>query len=120
MLQQPIGLSSHNRAMFHQMFDTWARELAPDHAEAKPADFASYRANLFDGEFVFSTTRTEVQALSVPLLVLMGNDDYHPSATSREVVELAPSATLIERWKEPEVVPEIVQRVRSFLSAHTP
>jgi len=51
---------------------------------------------------------------------LLGNDIYHPSATSREVASLAAHAELIERWKDPDVVPETVRRVREFLIAHTP
>ncbi|MET0340207.1 MAG: alpha/beta hydrolase [Polyangiales bacterium] len=120
VLQQPIGLSADNRLLFHKMFDDWARELAPDHPEATPADFASYRANLFDGDFVFSVTREQVRAAKTPLLVLAGNDDYHPTATSEEIASLAPNAELVRRWKDAEVVPETVRRVRSFLASHTP
>jgi hypothetical protein len=50
----------------------------------------------------------------------MGNDAYHPQAISREIVQLAPRAELVEHWKEPQHVPEAVARVRSFLLAHTP
>jgi hypothetical protein len=56
----------------------------------------------------------------VPLLVLMGNDIYHPTATSREIAEVAPNARLIERWKDPELVADTVQSVRAFLLASTP
>jgi hypothetical protein len=50
----------------------------------------------------------------------MGNDLYHPESTSREIVDLAPNARLIERWKEPDTVGDTVEQVRSFLQAHTP
>jgi hypothetical protein len=36
------------------------------------------------------------------LLALLGNDLHHSESTSREIASLAPNATLIEKWKEPE------------------
>jgi hypothetical protein len=45
---------------------------------------------------------------------------HHPSETSREIASIAPRAELVERWKEPELVADTIQRVRSFLKAHTP
>ena len=67
-----------------------------------------------------TSSRDAVRAIRAPLLVLLGNDVHHPSETSREIAALAPKAELVERWKEPEVVPETIQRVRAFLKAHTP
>lgn len=54
------------------------------------------------------------------LLALLDNDLHHPEATSRELDALAPNATLIERWKEPEHRPAAMQAVENFLAAHTP
>ena len=45
-----------------------------------------------------------VRACILPLLVLMGNDLYHPQVTSREIAALAPRAELVESWKDPAVV----------------
>jgi hypothetical protein len=56
----------------------------------------------------------------VPLLVLPGNDQFHPEATAREIAELAPQAELVPVWRTPEVIDETVRRVRAFLTAHTP
>ena len=75
---------------------------------------------MYDGDFVFNVSRDVVRDCQAPLLVLMGNDPYHPSETSREIAALAPRAELVERWKEPDVVGDTVQRVREFLRAHTP
>jgi hypothetical protein len=52
--------------------------------------------------------------------VLLGNDLHHPQATSRELAALAPNATLIEHWKEPEHHAAAKQAVEHFLAAHTP
>jgi pimeloyl-ACP methyl ester carboxylesterase len=119
VLQQPIGLHGGNREVFYELFDGWHKELAPLHPEAEPAAWQAFRERMYGGDFVFNVSREFVRGCQTPLLVLMGNDVYHPSETSREIAALAPNAELIERWKDPEVVPETIRRVRSFLSKHT-
>jgi pimeloyl-ACP methyl ester carboxylesterase len=121
VLQQAIGATEENRPLFRAAFDTWASELAPHHPDASAEDFAAYRERLFGGDFVFSVSRAAVRESTTPLLVLAGNDAHHPYETSREIASLAPNAELVEpSWKEPERVPETVQRVRAFLKSHTP
>jgi pimeloyl-ACP methyl ester carboxylesterase len=126
VLQQPIGLRE-NRQVFYDLFDGWAAELAtlesppPIDTQALPVMRERfYGTGAAGGDFVFSVSREFVRGCQVPLLVLMGEDIYHPSEISREIVELAPQAELIERWKDPESCPHAVARVRSFLHAHTP
>jgi hypothetical protein len=75
---------------------------------------------MYGGEFVFNVTREAVAAMTTPMLVLMGNDLYHPESTSREIVRLARNATLVERWKDAESIPSTVATVRDFLTRHTP
>ncbi len=120
VLQQPIGFSGSNREAFYEMFDSWASELASHHPKMTEDDWLSFRSNMYDGDFVFNVDRDFVRGCNTPMLVLLGNDLYHPEVTSREIAELAPQAELVERWQEPEVVPETVKRVRSFLQSHTP
>jgi pimeloyl-ACP methyl ester carboxylesterase len=120
VLQQPIGFDGTNRDAFVQMFDGWARDIAPSHPGVTEADFAAFRDRMYGGDFVFSVDRDFVRACPVPLLVLMGNDVYHPEVTSREVASLAPRAELVEQWKTPDVVADAVKRVREFLRRHTP
>jgi pimeloyl-ACP methyl ester carboxylesterase len=120
VLQQPIGATEENRPLFRAAFDGWASELAPHHPEATAEDFASFRQRLFGGDFVFSVSREALRASQTPLLVLAGNDAHHPYETSREIASIAPNVELVERWKDPELVPEAIQRVRAFLKAHTP
>jgi len=50
----------------------------------------------------------------------MGDDQYHPQSTSRELAALAPHATLIERWKDDEVLDATDITIKSFLAEHTP
>ena len=64
---------------------------------------------------LFNVGQQEIEAIETPLLVLMGNDVYHPEESSREVVAYAPNATLIEQWKEPESVGEAKTATREFL-----
>ena len=120
VLQQPIGSSGDNREAFYQMFDGWAADLEKSHPEVTEAALRSFRSNMYDGDFVFNVSRDFVRECRIPMLVLLGNDLYHPSETSREIVQLAPDAELVERWKEPEVVADAVQRVREFLRRRTP
>jgi pimeloyl-ACP methyl ester carboxylesterase len=120
VLQQPIGDSGENREAFYAMFDNWAAELRPDRPDVSEEDWASFRSNMYDGDFVFNVSREFVQGLSNPLLVLLGNDLYHPEAISREVAQLAPRAELVEEWKEGEAVAASAQRAIEFLQRHTP
>ncbi len=119
VLQQTIGFDD-NRDAFHQMFDSWADDLRPKRSEVAASAWQQFRERMYSGDFVFNVSREFVNSCSTPLLVLLGNDLYHPAVTSREVAELAPNAELVERWKEPEVVSDTVERVLSFLRTHTP
>jgi pimeloyl-ACP methyl ester carboxylesterase len=117
---QPIGLDD-NRQAFYDMFDSWAAEVGPDHPEASPADWSAFRQRMYGGdEFLFTAGDEAVAACPTPLLVLLGNDLYHPASCSRRVAKLAPSANLIEQWKEPEHNASARAAVDAFLDAHTP
>ena len=118
VLQQSIG-SDNNRELFYAMFDNWADEIKDEHPEVKAEDWLAFRSNMYDGEFLYNVDRDFVAACSVPMLVLMGSDPYHPETISRELADLAPNATLIEEWKNPEK-DGTVAAVISFLKAATP
>jgi pimeloyl-ACP methyl ester carboxylesterase len=119
VLFQPIGLL-HNRQAFFEMFDGWAKELKPAHPEASEETWESFKRSMYSGDFLFNVSREFVSRCATPLLVLLGNDLYHPEATSREVAALAPKAMLVEHWKEPEHQPAAKKAVESFLAEHTP
>ena len=119
VLQNPIGLSD-NRDAFYAMFDDWAKDIRPQHPEADQAAFRTFRDTMYGGDFVFNVSRDFVRSCRNPLLILAGDDLYHPAPISKEIAELASNAELVLKWKEPEVVPETVKRVRAFLKAHTP
>lgn len=118
VLFQPIGLEN-NRQAFYDMFDGWAGELEQQRPEVDEAAWESFKHNLYDGDFLFNVGRDFVRRCPVPLLVLCGDDLYHPQRISREIVELAPDARLIERWKEGEDREAARVAVREFLRSHT-
>ncbi|HEV2369560.1 MAG TPA: alpha/beta hydrolase [Acidimicrobiales bacterium] len=122
VLQNPIGLTADNRDAFNAMFDGWAKELVesrPDVAAAGPDALERFRHSLFGGDFVFSVDRDFVRRCPVPLLVLAGNDMFHPRAVAEEIAELA-GAELVLEWTSPEHHEATRARVRDFLIAHTP
>lgn len=73
---------------------------------------------MYDGDFVFSVTRDFVRGCQTPLMVLAGNDLYHPEPIAQETADPAPNAELIMQWKTPDATPGAVARVRTFLEAH--
>lgn len=120
VLQQPIGFSGSNREVFYALFDGWRDEIDPGRTRAQEAVWSAFRERMYGGDFVFNVSREAVRRCAQPMLVLMGNDVYHPSETSREIASLAPHGELIERWKEQPALGEAVRRVREFLRSHTP
>lgn len=119
VLFQPIGLLN-NRQAFFDMFDGWVKEQQPTHPEADEKTWEAFKRNMYGGEFLFTVSREFVVRCATPLLVLLGNDLYHPAEISREIVALAPQATLIEHWKEPEHHAAAQAAVERFLARHTP
>ena len=119
VLFQPIGLDN-NRQAFFEMFDSWAKELKPVRTEVRAEAWESFKTSMYSGDFLFNVSRDFVAKCETPLLVLLGTDLYHPESTSREITALAPNATLIEHWKEPEYRPVAKQAVERFLAEHTP
>lgn len=119
VLFQTIGLND-NRQAFYDMFDNWAQALKPERPEVPADAWESFKHNMYDGDFLFSVDRKFVAGCRTPLLVLCGNDLYHPSETSREIADIAPAAEFVERWKEGAERESARVRVAEFLSLHTP
>jgi pimeloyl-ACP methyl ester carboxylesterase len=120
VLQQPIGNSGTNRETFRALVEGWAEELLRDRPDVTREALAGLEANLYDHDFVYSVTREQVARCPVPLLVLRGDDEYHPAATSEEIVSLAPRAELISKWKTGDDLAQAVARVTAFLRENTP
>jgi pimeloyl-ACP methyl ester carboxylesterase len=115
---QPIGLAD-NRAEFRSNFEEWRADVAAEHPEASDADWEGLWANLFGADHrLWSVPDESLRTIDTPLLVLQGNDVYHPTAASRALAAAAPNATLVERWKDPADQPAAKAAVDEFLAAH--
>ena len=119
VLQQSIGNDGGNRELFFAMFDQWANGLREAMPSVSEETWRSFRANMFDKPFLYNVSPVFVAACPTPLLVLMGNDPYHPESISREIARLAPDARLVERWKDAEQ-DGTAATVVEFLKTHTP
>jgi pimeloyl-ACP methyl ester carboxylesterase len=118
VLQQPIGFDGSNRTMFYQLFDSWAAELMQTRTDISAQALSEFRERMYAGDFVFSVTRDATQRCATPLLILRGDDGYHPSSISEEIARTAPHAELVGDWKTGEDLSRAVTRVRSFLAEH--
>jgi pimeloyl-ACP methyl ester carboxylesterase len=118
VLFQTIGLDN-NRQAFFDMFDNWANDLKPKRPEVSEEAWEAFKTSMYSGDFLFNVSREFVANCQTPLLVLLGNDLHHPASTSRDIADLAPNATLIEKWKEPEHHAAAKQAVERFLAEHT-
>lgn len=115
VLFQPIGLDD-NREIFYELFDSWADNLRrSSHKDVSPESWASFRANLFDGPFLFNLSREQVAAIATPTLILRGDDPYHPDAISRSLAQALPNGALVEHWKEPEHQQQAQETILRFL-----
>lgn len=119
VLEQPIGVHEQNRHLFAEMGRSWAEDLVAARPDVDAPAAARFLESMWRGEFVVSVGRDVIASCPVPLMVLPGIDDFHPTATGREVAALAPDARLVEPWKDtPEQVASATESVRQFLQAH--
>lgn len=115
---QPIGRHD-NVGGFRQAFDDWRQAIAGDHPEATDAVWESVWSNLYGTDnLLWSVTDDRMAAMETPLLVLQGDDHFHPKVASQQLAENAPNATLIERWKGDDDVAEARAAVHAFLRSH--
>src|SRR5262249_52027864 len=119
VLMQPIGHDDSNRGNFGpQTWEPWGQKLIDGGAKLDTATVEAFGHSLFDTDFIFSTPREVLQEIHTPLLLLYGNDRAHPRGVSEELAGLLPRVQTVERWKEPDVVPEATEVMRRFLRAH--
>ena len=115
---QPIGLDG-NRAEFRAMFDQWRDDIGADHPEATDADWDGCWMNLFGADhLLWSVPDTQLPTFETPMLVLQGDDVYHPKVASQRLAVEMPNATLIEAWKDPADRPAARAAVEQFLAQH--
>ncbi len=118
VLEQPIGVDDSNRELFGRMQASWADEVTA-RPDADAETVRRFLGAMWAGDFVVSVDRAVISSCPVPLLVFPGIDDYHPTATGREIGALAPDARIIEPWKDtPEHVAQATDAARDFLLQH--
>ena len=119
VLMQPIGHDQTNPGTFGpQTWTPWGQALIDGGAAFDAETVDRFGHGLFDSDFVFSVSKEFLGAVRTPLLLLYGNDRAHPHGVSAELASLLPNVETIERWRDPEVVPEVSERMRAFLRAH--
>jgi len=115
---QPIGLDN-NRDAFLGMFDAWRRDIADEHPEAGDDDWDAFGSALFGADrLAWSVADEFLPTVTHPLLVLQGNDEFHPRSVSQHLATQVPSASLVERWKDPADAPAADAAIKEFLAAH--
>jgi pimeloyl-ACP methyl ester carboxylesterase len=119
VLAQPIGRVGTMPAGRSARFEAWAESLK-DHPEATPPVLDAVYQNLYGPGFVYCVDRALVSTCATPCLVLAGNDEAHPLPISEELAKLLPNCELIPEWKTGTALTAARQRVKEFLSKHTP
>ncbi len=120
VLMQPIGHDDTNDGVFGpEMWSPWGQNLIDKGADFTAETLDAFGHAMFDPDFVFSVSRDFLRSAQTPLLLLYGNDRAHPNGVSVEVAGLLPNVETIERWRDPDVVPEVTERIRAFLKTHT-
>jgi pimeloyl-ACP methyl ester carboxylesterase len=119
VLMQPIGHDETNPGTFGpQTWIPWGQALIEAGASFDAETVERFGHGLFDSGFVFSVDREFLRGIRTPLLLLYGNDKAHPRGVSEELARMLPNVETVERWKDPDVVPEVTEKMRAFLREH--
>jgi pimeloyl-ACP methyl ester carboxylesterase len=116
---QTIGLED-NRDAFLEMFNAWADELKPKRPDVKEETWAQFGQNMYGGDKqFFSVTADTFANATCPILVLVGNDLYHPTSASMALAQAAPNSTVIEAWKEEPARKVAIGKVARFVAENS-
>jgi pimeloyl-ACP methyl ester carboxylesterase len=119
VLQQPVGITDSNRALWPQMFDAWAEDLLAARTDIDRDALVEFGRRMWGGDFVLSVSRDDLKSMTNPVLVMPGIDVHHPNEVGHEVATLIAGAEIIESWREPaDLVPGAVAGICRFLLGH--
>lgn len=119
VLEQPIGLQDSNAELFAGMQRSWAEQILVDRPDLDSETVDRFLAAMWRDGFVVSVPPEAVSSCQVPMLVLPGIDEYHPTHTGRRIAAMAPRAEMREPWKDsPEHVAAATEAVLIFLRRH--
>jgi pimeloyl-ACP methyl ester carboxylesterase len=119
VLQNPIGLSSVNRAALEKEFNIWVEQVKALPG-IDPARLPAFGQRMFGNDFLFAVTRDFVASCVVPMLVMPGDDVVHPAEISADIARLAAHAEVVAPWKGDAHKAEAMRRAEQFLLANTP
>jgi len=112
---QTIGLDD-NREAFYRLFDEWADEVGLRENNIGQEAFGAFRTNMFGSNKVFfNLDESFLPTCNTPLLVLMGDDLFHPRSSSELIVNNAPNTQLINSWKDGEARDAAILKCEQFL-----
>lgn len=121
VLQNPAGFTHESPDTYPNKFSEWSEELRAKRPELDESALAALRDNMWGAEdFVFSVDRDFVRRLSVPVLVMPGDDIPHPTLVGNELAEIIPGAECLTGWKCPDFAEAQRDTVVAFLEKHTP
>ncbi len=123
VLCQPIGHRPEDPDVMMESTLNWGKALVERRPEVSMSTIEALAHNMFrePADFVYNVTRDFVRGCQTPMLVLPGIDRAHPHDVGVEVADLAPNSERMDPWKEPvELVPQAVERIRSYLQSKTP
>jgi len=107
VVMQTIG-RDNNYQEFLDMFNGWADGLQAQNPQHYPRHLLDpMRQRMLENDLTFMCmSEAEVQQLSAPMLIMDGNDTYHPASSSDRLAQLQPQAQRLVRWKqEPDLEP---------------
>jgi len=122
VLCQPIGHRPEDPDVMYESGLNWGRELIEKRPDVDISTVESLLRNMYrsPADFVYSVSPDFVRTCQTPLLVLPGNDRPHPHDVGVAVADLAPKSERVDPWKDADLIPQTVERIRAFLKKHTP
>src|SRR5438045_3760891 len=122
VLCQPIGHRPEDPNVMYESGTNWGKDLMEKRPDVTTSTIEALLTNMYrsPADFVYSVSRDDVRGCQTPLLVLPGNDRPHPHDVGVQVADLAPKSERMDPWKDPELVPQTVERIRAFLKKHVP
>lgn len=116
VLQQPVGRTPENAHRLTSVWSEWATQMKERFGSCEASRIDRFASRMWEQDFVFSVSRQAVARMKMPMLVLPGNDNFHPPAIAEEIVALARHAQLLPGWKDSEAaVRQSVRAVHEFL-----
>ncbi len=100
-------------------FEKWANGLK-NHPEVTPELIRQFALNLYTPDFVWSVTRDFVRDSTIPVMVMRGNDPYHPADVSALIVELTQNVEDLKDWEEGAARDAAIVKMRAFMQWHKP